>query len=78
METRVLKNFYGKIIGKLEETDDAIIAKDFYGKILGRYDKKTKRTKDFYGKILATGDITSSLVYQAWVAHEQEIANRSK
>lgn len=69
-----VKDFYGKIIGSLEDTPDAIIARDFYGKILGRYDKKMSVTKDFYGKIIATGDLTSALVWQAY--NEQQAKNK--
>lgn len=79
MATRTnIKDFYGKIMGSVEEDAQGNkIAKDFYGKILGRYDKNQNVTKDFYGKILATGDITSSLVWQAWNKREQEIKART-
>ena len=63
---KTIKDFYGKIIGSLEDVSNGdIIARDFYGKILGRYDAKTNTTKDFYGKIIGTGDLTSSLIWQA-------------
>ena len=66
MARQIVKDFYGKILGSIE--DDSMgnkIAKDFYGKILGRYDKNQNVTKDFYGKILGTGDLTSALIWQA-------------
>ena len=47
--TTIVKDFYGRIIGKLETQDSGdIIAKDFYGKILGRYCKNQNVTKGFY------------------------------
>ena len=73
-----IKDFYGKIIGSLEEDDDKILAKDFYGKILGRYDKKTNTTKDFFGKIIATGNIVSSLIWQANAEHEAKLKQNRK
>ena len=61
-----VKDFYGKIIGSIEDgADGDKIAKDFYGKLLGRYDAKMNVTKDFYGKIIGTGDLTSALIWQA-------------
>ncbi len=73
MTRRNIKDFYGKIIGSLEEDDEKIIAKDFYGKILGRFDKKQDVTKDFYGRIIGTGDLTSSLIWQANAEHEAQL-----
>ena len=68
---RVIKNFFGKIIGSVEEDSRGdVVAKDFFGKILGRYDKKMDVTKDFYGKIVGTGDQTSALIYQAYAERE--------
>lgn len=64
MAREVIKNFYGQIIGSLEDTGNKIIAKDFYGKILGHYDKQYNVTKDFYGRIIAKGNIASSLIWQ--------------
>ena len=66
MAREVVKDFYGRIIGSIEElADGSKIAKDFYGKILGRYDKKQGVTKDFYGRIIGTGDATSKLVWDS-------------
>ncbi len=67
MTREIIKDWYGKIIGNREERSNGdIYAHDFYGKLLGRYDKKMNVTKDFYGKILSSGDITTSLIWDAW------------
>lgn len=66
MAREVIKNFYGQIIGSLEDTGNKVIARDFYGKILGHYDKNQNVTKDFYGKILAKGNIASSLIWEEY------------
>ena len=60
-----IKDFYGRILGSIEEFQDRIVAYDFYGKILGYYDKKMKCTKDFYGRIIGTGDATSKLIWDS-------------
>ena len=66
MNREVIKDFYGSIIGSVEEDARGDkIAKDFYGRILGRYDKKQNVTKDFYGRIVGTGDATSKLVWDS-------------
>lgn len=66
MNREVIKDFYGRIIGSVEEDARGDkIAKDFYGRILGRYDKKQNVTKDFYGRIVGTGDATSKLVWDS-------------
>lgn len=66
MAREVIKNFYGKIIGSIEELPNGDrIAKDFYGRILGRYCKAQGVTKDYYGKIIGTGDATSKLVWDS-------------
>lgn len=65
-----IKNFYGQIIGSIEDLPNGDkISRDFYGKILGKYIKAYNVTKDFYGKILATGDITSALVWEEYNKH---------
>lgn len=70
----IIKDFYGRIIGKLETLPNGdIIAKDFFGKILGRYDAKTNTTKDFYGRIIASGNIAASLIWQANAEHEAQL-----
>lgn len=65
MKTREpVKDFYGKIIGWVEDDDTVTIVKDFYGKILGRYDKRQDVTKDFYGKIISRGNTVIGLLYK--------------
>lgn len=59
-----IRDFYGKIIGTIEDTPDRKIVRDFYGKQLGYYDKKQNVTKDFYGKIIARGDSAVGLLYR--------------
>lgn len=76
---RNVKDFYGKIIGSVEEDSRGdIVAKDFYGKILGRYDKKMDVTKDFFGKIISTGDTTTALIWQAYNEHQAKLKNGGK
>ena len=65
MARQVVKDFYGRIIGSIEDYPDRAVAKDFYGKILGYYDKKQGVTKDWYGRIIGTGDATSKLVWDS-------------
>lgn len=65
MSKELVKDFYGHIMGSLEDQGSKIIAKDFYGRILGSYDYNENRTRDFYGRIVAEGDVTSSLIAQA-------------
>ena len=69
---RVIKNFYGQIIGSLFDDGNKIIAKDFYGKILGTYVKDQDVTKDFYGRIISKGDITSALIWQEYNESKQK------
>lgn len=74
---RVIKDFYGKILGSVEEDSRGdIIARDFFGKILGRYDKQMNVTKDFFGKIIGTGDLTSALIFQANAEREAQLKNK--
>ncbi len=57
-----IKDFYGKILGYIDDEGSRKVAKNFYGKILGYYYIKDDVTKDFYGKILSHGNILSSLI----------------
>lgn len=65
MERTTIKDFYGRIVGAIEDYPDKVVAKDFYGRILGYYDKKQNVTKDFFGRIIATGDATSKLIWDS-------------
>jgi len=60
-----IRDFYGRILGTLEDTGDRIIARDFYGRILGYYYKHEDKTKDFYNRIVANGDATVGLIMNA-------------
>lgn len=63
----MLKTFYGEIVGSIETKPNGdVTARDFYNGIVGYYDKQRNITKDFYGKIVGQGDLTASLVYQAY------------
>ena len=66
MQQQVIKDFYGRILGYIEEDAQGNkTAYDFYRKILGKYYKKDNVTKDFYGRILSRGDTTQALVYNS-------------
>lgn len=77
----VLKDWHGQEIGTLETTHDNnprydgnIVARDFYGRIVGYYKKQRNVTTDFYGRLVGNGDLTASLVHQAW----NELQNNRK
>lgn len=59
-----ITDFYGRVIGSIEDKPNEKIAYDFYGRVLGSYDKKLNITKNFYGKVIAKGDTTSALVWE--------------
>ena len=63
MAEQYIKDFYGKIIARIEikPNGDKII-RDFYGKQLGSYDARTNTTRDFYGKTIAQGDALTLLI----------------
>ena len=64
MRTTEIRDFYGKILGYIEEESNGNkTAKNFYRQILGTYNAKENVTKDFYGRIVSRGDTTQSLVY---------------
>ena len=65
MAKELVRDFYGHIMGSLEDQGDRIIARDFPGRILGYYYKKENRTKDFYGRIVSDGDTTAGLIAKA-------------
>lgn len=79
MARTTIKDFYGKILGSIEELPNKDrVARDFFGKILGRYDKKMNVTKDFFGKIIGTGDLTSALIFQANAEREAQLKSINK
>ncbi|MBQ5927465.1 MAG: hypothetical protein IIX01_06050 [Clostridia bacterium] len=58
-----IRDFYGKIIGHIEEmpNGDKKVT-DFYGRVLGWYKKSINATTDFYGRIIARGDACGMLI----------------
>ena len=61
-----IKDFYGAVIGYVDELPNGdAVAHDRYGKILGSYNKAGNVTRYFYGRIIATGNITTSVVWNA-------------
>ena len=67
MDKRNITDFYGRIAGTVEtDANGDITARDFYGKILGYYKKGRNITTDFYGRIIGQGDLTASLIWQAF------------
>lgn len=62
MAKELIKDFYGKIMGSIEDRGDKQIAKDFYGKIVGTYYPSSNLTKDFYGKIVGKGNLLAGLI----------------
>ena len=56
-----IKDFYGRVLGWLDDQGDRIIATDFYGQRVGVYDKAS----DFYGVRVCDGDGTVGLIMKA-------------
>ena len=65
MARELIRNYYGKIIGSIEDQGARIIARDYYGKILGSYNKSENKTRDFYGKIIMSGNGLIGLIMGA-------------
>lgn len=65
MSKELVKDFYGHIMGSLEDQGAKVVARDFYGRILGYYDRSRNVTTDFYGRIVSNGDTTAALIAQA-------------
>ena len=63
MIEHLIKDFYGKIIAKIEvkPNGDKVI-RDFNGRILGKYDSIRNVTTDFYGRIIGSGDCSGMLI----------------
>ncbi len=63
MDTTIIRDFYGRIIGKIEtDSNGNKTIRNFYGVILGRYDARTNTTRDFYGRVVANGDASTMLI----------------
>lgn len=64
---QAINNFYGITVGYTDTAANGdITAYDFYMTKLGTYSKKYNRTMDFHGRIIGEGDLTLSLIWQAW------------
>lgn len=64
MAKQNIKDFYGRVIGSIEDVGDRVIARDFYNKTLGSYVKAKDKTFDFYGRVISSGDTTVGLIYK--------------
>lgn len=65
MSEIVIKDYYGKMIGRIEEQPNGDkVVRDYYGMIKGYYRKSQNITVDYYGKLVAQGDVASSLLYR--------------
>ena len=62
MAKEAVKDFYGKILGWLEDKGDRIEARNFNGVQLGTYYKNRNVTTDFIGRQICTGDGTVGLI----------------
>lgn len=64
MAKQTLRDFYGKIIGYIEDNANGDqTGRDFYNRIVGYYDAKQNVTRDFYRRIVGKGNILSGLIY---------------
>ena len=63
MIEHLIKDFYGKIIAKIEvKSNGDKVIRDFNGRILGKYDSVRNVTTDFYGRIIGSGDCSGMLI----------------
>ena len=62
---QLIKYFYGRVIGSIEEVGTKQIARDFYGRILGSYNKVDDFTRDFYGRVVMRGNGLMGLIMGA-------------
>ena len=63
MAKQYIKDFYGRVIGSLEELSNGdIIAKDFRGRVKGKYRKSDNTTRDFHGRVVAKGNQVGMLI----------------
>lgn len=60
-----IKDFYGRVMGWIDDQGNQIVATDFFGKRLGHYDKARNKTFDFYGRLVCDGNGTSGLIMSA-------------
>lgn len=57
-----IRDFYGSIVGYLDDEGREIVARSFSGRILGRYIKSDNTTRDFEGRILYKGNMAAALL----------------
>ena len=63
VKEELVRDFYGKIIGKLQyEPNGDITVRDFYNRILGYYIKSRDVTTDFYKRVVAKGNAVGMLL----------------
>ena len=62
MAKQLIKDFYGRVLGSIEDVGTKQIARDFYGRILGTYNGVDDYTRDFYGRVLMRGNGLIGLV----------------
>ena len=65
MAKQLIKDFYGRILGSIEDQGNKQIARDFYGRILGTYTQSDDMTRDFYGRIVMRGNGLMGLIMGA-------------
>ena len=64
MKRMIIKDFYGRMLGTIEQyANGDETGKDFYGRVVARYDKSKGITTDFYGRMVATGNVVSSFIF---------------
>lgn len=66
MARELVKDFYNRVIGSMDDVGDEIIARDFYNKVLGYYRKKENITQDFYRRVIGKGNLLSGLIWQEY------------
>ena len=66
MSEELIRDFYGRVIGRIRFQDNGIKEIfDFQGRKLGWYDPTTNITRDFYGRVVARGDALTMLLSEA-------------
>ena len=65
MAKQLVKDFYGRVMGSIEDQGTKQIARDFYGRILGTYNSTDDYTRDFYGRPLMKGNGLMGLIMGA-------------
>ena len=59
----IIRDFYGKIIGKCQyQSNGDIVVRDFYNRILGYYIASRDVTTDFYRRVVAKGNAVGMLL----------------